>query len=125
MCNQMLKIPYSQTVIVSATGSDTTSNNETVATGHGNVFAIDVVVSNDTIAVVDGIKFTLANNGRDFMENEPAILYSPLYRGTDKKRFVPIAAGGILDYSIVNDQATAVVFYFILYFDGVLDNMKC
>jgi hypothetical protein len=107
----------SKTYSHTATGSSTTSSSITVPTGRGPVTALQVIFLDGTLTDTDGVTYTISGNGMTIVEDGNATLQSTLFTG-DKPDIVPctIPEGGIVDFRVTNDQATAIPCRIVLYF---------
>lgn len=105
----------STTNVVTGTGSVITSNSFTIPTGRGRVKALQILVANETLATIDGIKLTAKNDGIDILQDARLLTFSNLYRF---KMILPVdlPEGSTFTTSINNDQATAVDVIFNFYF---------
>ncbi len=104
------------TTKVTGTGSATTSGAIVIPNESGELYKVEIIVADSTIANVDGATYNLDIDGKRFAEGEPAILQSALWGvGHDVGYRVSGNGGSKVGYDFINDQATAIVFYIRLF----------
>jgi hypothetical protein len=103
----------------SATGSSITTGTIDVQQHRGNITAIEILCTSNTLADTDGITFTIGANSSNFIIDEPLLNYSPIMAG-GRGWPIPcnIGGGGRINFSFNNDQANAVVVYIILHYNN-------
>ncbi len=107
---------FEQSISVSATGSVTTPFTFTVPTDRGKIIGISLTVANSTLAVIDGITFSISGNGTQIYQDVSILQYSTLYNYAPAIAPVTVNEGGEITGEFINDQATAVVIYVNFYF---------
>lgn len=115
------KMNLKQAFLLSAAGNAISSLQITVPQQRGRVLAYDVKACSNTLAEIDGVTITMNANGVSFLQDVPAIEFSPLYEPQNTIQPVNIKEGAVIQVDVTNDQANAILFYIELYLGGPAD----
>lgn len=114
---------YRQLHTVALPANTITEGTITITSQRGNVQAVGVLVAGGSDADYVQNEFTLADNGKNFVEKDNLLAYSPSYRFRERVLSpVELQQNGVLNYSFNNKSATALTVVIELYFYNPFDN---